>query len=163
MDAKTFKSERKKVGLTLTEIGSAMGISKQSVSHWERGTKPIPLARQTQAREIFANPDKYRQGKKVYLVWCNEDNLLDYEDNKDIDYILGVFSTREKARAFIDSWVPHLSEGQRIVEDPSEIKTEGGLDVSYDTHADRIIYIHHELKWKRALCMLTIDEREVDN
>ena len=99
---------------------------------------------------------------KVYLVWCNDDNLLDYDDHTDVDYVEGVFSTREKAKAFIDSWAPPLIEGQIVIENPSEIKKKCGYDVSDVTHAERIVYAHHERTWQRALYMLTIDEREVD-
>lgn len=99
---------------------------------------------------------------KVYIVMCNDDNLMDYEDSNVIDYVLGVFSSREKAKAFIDNWIPQITNGERIIDNPSEIKTELGWAVEPGANAERVVYIHSENTWNRSYCELTIDEREVD-
>lgn len=164
MDAKTFKSERKRVGLTLEEVGKAMGISKQSVSHWEKENRPIPIVRQEQAKEIFANPKMYKipKVKKVYLVWCEEDNLMDYDDYRQIDYVIAVCSSKEKAKAYARSWKPVLNERQSMVDNPSHVESNYGIERDFLEGTERVIYIHSEDPAERALCMLTIDEREID-
>ena len=38
-----IKNGRKRLGLTQTQAASALGVQQPEVSHWERGTRGIPL------------------------------------------------------------------------------------------------------------------------
>ena len=156
MDAALFKVEREKSGLTLEEVSTAIGISKQAVHSWETGRRPIPLARQEQIKEIFSEPEKYVLKKRVFLVMCEFNNLMDYEDKCTEDYVCFVCSTREKAEEKIRTWVPLLPEGGTLVDNPSEVKTECGVGVYLDKDATRIVYTGD------GLYTFTIREMEVD-
>ncbi|WP_431037001.1 helix-turn-helix domain-containing protein [Pseudomonas yamanorum] len=37
-----FKAGRKTLGLTQTEVADALGVSIDTIKHWEAGKKPIP-------------------------------------------------------------------------------------------------------------------------
>lgn len=101
---------------------------------------------------------------KVYLVWCNADNLAEYEDNCIENYVLDVFSTSQKAKEFIKDWTPYLGEvlGKKDVmtDNLSEIKALCQF-VEYSPDAERAIYVYNEDGINRALYELTIEEREV--
>ena len=105
---------------------------------------------------------------KVYLVWCNEDNLAEYEDNCIENYVLDVFSTSQKAKEFIKDWAPYLGEvlGKKDVmtDNLSKIKALCQF-VEYSPDAERAIYVYNEEgtigRLHRALYELTIEEREV--
>lgn len=100
--------------------------------------------------------------RKVYLVVVSYDNLMDYEDHDVFERVLKIFGTREKALDYIKAWEPDISDNQRIIEDISEIKTEGGLDVDWETDVDRLIYLDSEKSWNRCLIALNIEERDVE-
>jgi DNA-binding transcriptional regulator YiaG len=55
-----FKQLRKESELTLEEIAKALGVSKQIVSAWEQGIKPIPESRCLQLNTVFTHPERYR-------------------------------------------------------------------------------------------------------
>lgn len=100
---------------------------------------------------------------KVYLVVCSYDNLMDYEDHDVFERVLKVLSTREKALDYIKAWQPDISDNQRVIENPSEIKTEAGFDADWEPDGiERLIYLHSEKSWNRFLIGLSIDERDLD-
>lgn len=97
----------------------------------------------------------------VYLVKMSDDNLMDYEDNYVYTFVMKIFDDRQKAVDFISAWKPELEEGEIMIDNPEKIKTEGGLDVTWETTAIRHIYTELD-KYHRALITFTIEKREVE-
>lgn len=42
MNGHEFRDARESLGLTITEVGSSLGVSARTVARWESSSKPIP-------------------------------------------------------------------------------------------------------------------------
>ena len=97
----------------------------------------------------------------VYLEKMEDDNLMDYEDNYVYTCVMKIFDDRQKAVDYILTWKPELKEGEIMIDNPENIKTEGGIDVTWETNAIRHIYTEED-KYHRALITFRIEKREVE-
>lgn len=61
MTAKLFKAARRMLGLNQSELARLLGVTRATVSNWERGTVPpvARLAMETLERSL-ASPEKIR-------------------------------------------------------------------------------------------------------
>lgn len=51
-----LRAWRKARGLTLEEVGAALGITKAPISKWERGEAPVPFERRDALAELYGVP-----------------------------------------------------------------------------------------------------------
>ncbi len=65
MNGTELKKLRKESGLSIIEIGAALNVTKQLISAWERGIKPIPEKRALEIEEIMKDPIQYKRFKET--------------------------------------------------------------------------------------------------